>query len=386
MDREKGDKKKERILLALLPFWEPQIPPLGIASLKTFLQGNGYTVKTVDANILEPFSDIHNRYFGLLEEYIPGSKRGNFHNVGHDVLRNHMMAYLHQADEQEYTRLCGSLVYQTFYTELNQPQLQCLDEVVRDFYRALEAYVFDLLAGEEPSVFGLSVFRGNLAPSLFALRLTRQHYPQIKTLMGGAVFAGELAVGSENLAYFLEKTPYIDNIFAGEGEILFLKYLQGELPPSQRVYTLEDIGGQTLDIIEELRDDIYEAWCSPFNYYKTGQVNSEHWAGRSRLLYPPGAREMLVVQTWTLEVEPSREEAFRRMNRFVVRCQELGIPNPYSLAEIYRADERWKKLHRNAVPSLVAFGDKTAYIDENKSIKRVVSARKKLANHMNFDF
>jgi radical SAM superfamily enzyme YgiQ (UPF0313 family) len=143
---------------------------------------------------------------------------------------------------------------------------------------------------------------------------------------------------------------------------------------------------QTLDMIEELRDDIYEAWCSPFNYYKTGQVNSDLWAGRSRLLYPPEVREMLVVQSWTLEVEPSREEAFRRMNRFVARCRELGIPNPYSLAEIYRADERWKKLHQNAVPSLVEFGDKTAYIDENKTIKRVVSARKKMADHMDFDF
>lgn len=28
----------EKVLLVLLPFWDPQIPPLGISCLKSFLQ------------------------------------------------------------------------------------------------------------------------------------------------------------------------------------------------------------------------------------------------------------------------------------------------------------------------------------------------------------
>jgi hypothetical protein len=562
-------KKKEKILLALLPFWDPQIPPLGIVSLKTFLQENGYNIKTVDANILEEFSEIHHRYFTILEEFIPADQQGNFHNVGQDVMRNHMMSHIHYQDENDYIDLVKTLVYKTFYAEITGPGVRGLNQTLQDFYHALEQYFLDLLVREEPEILGLSVYRGNLAASMFALRLTRRHYPHIKTVMGGAVLAGELAVGSENLEYFLEKAPYIDKIIAGEGEILFLKYLRGELPEAQRVYTLEHIGGetldlnrptpivpdfsdldlgfyphlpayasrscpfqcsfctetvywgkyrkknasqvveemtalyrqhksqlflmcdsllnpvindladalvesglslywdgylradprvcdrdgtlqwrrggfyrarlgiesgsphvlelmgkkispeqiktavssladagiktttywvighpgeteadfqQTLDILEEMRDDIYEAWCSPFNYYKTGQVDSQRWAGKSRLLYPPAAKDMLVVQTWTPRVEPSREETYSRMNRFVRHCKKLGVPNPYSLLEFYHADERWKKLHKNAVPSLVEFENKDVYLDENKTVKRVIAAGKKLDPHMNFDF
>lgn len=561
--------KQEKILLLLLPFWEPQIPPLGISCLKAYLQERGYPVKSVDANVLEEFDDIHNRYFDTLRRCVPDYNKGNFNNVGHDVLRNHMMAFIHHepGDEEKYLDLVKIIIYKTFFTDITREQTRQLDEILKDFYDFLGEYCLRLLSEEKPSVLGLSVFRGNLAASMFTFKLTKEKYPAIKTVMGGAIFAGELALGSENLDFFLKKTPYIDKILVGEGEILFLKYLRDELAESRKVHTLADInresldinslplpdfsdfdlrfypnlstftsrscpfqcsfctetvywgkyrkkqanqivkemtelyakyhsqlflmcdsllnlvitdlaremvrsglslywdgylradnlacsadytwlwrqGGyyrarlgiesgsphvlelmskkisidqikttitnlaragiktttywvvghpgetetdfqQTLEIIEELRDDIYEAWCSPFNYYKTGQVNSSQWEEKSRLLYPPGAKEMLVVQTWILEVEPDREEAYRRMNRFVDWCRQLGIPNPYSMKEFYQADERWKKLHKNAVPTLVEFQDKQKYIDENKKIKPVVPAQKRITNEMDFDF
>lgn len=560
---------KNKILLALLPYWEPQIPPLGIASLKSFLQAHGYVVKIVDANTEEKFSDIHERYFGLLERYIPESKRGNFRNVGQDVLRQHLMVRLNRQDDRLCRRLCRDIVEKIFYTTLDESSLQSLLRLLDEFYFTLEAYFIELLNEAKPDILGLSVYRGNLAPSMFALKLTRQSQPHIKTLMGGAVFAGELAWGSENLDYFLERTPYIDKIFIGEGEILMLEYLKGELPEAQRVYTLNDIGGRTLDLtadsvkiadfsdldirfypnmavyasrscpfqcsfctetvywgqyrekppcqvvedmselnhrygsqlflmcdsllnplvsrladtlsesglsfywdgylrvdsqacdrdftfrwrrggfyrarlgiesgsphvlelmnkkitieqirqalsslaaagiktttywvighpgetetdfqqtltlIEEMRDDIYEAWGTPFNYYKTGQVDSGRWSGQSRPLYSPEDQKMLIVQSWRLEVEPSREEAYHRMNRFVQRCRELGIPNPYSMVEFVRADERWQRLHRNAVPSLADFDPNAECIREHKSIRKVTPARKKLNNRLNFDF
>ena len=184
-------KKKEKILLALLPYWDPQIPPLGIVSLKTFLQENGYNIKTADANILEEFSEIHHRYFSILEEFIPADQQGNFHNVGQDVMRNHMMSHIHYQDENDYIDLVKTLVYKTFYAEITEPGVRRLNQTLQDFYHTLEQYFLDLLAKEEPEILGLSVYRGNLAASMSALRLTRQHYPHIKTVMGGAVIAPE---------------------------------------------------------------------------------------------------------------------------------------------------------------------------------------------------
>ncbi len=560
------EKERQRILLVLLPYWEPQIPPMGIVSLKSFLQANGYTVKTVDANVLPVFTDLHNRYFALLEEIVPEHRQGNVANVGQDVMRSHMMAHLHYQQETDYTQLIKTLVYQTFYTDISDAQVCRLKEPVEEFYTNLSGYFLKLLKQEKPHVLGLSVYRGNLAASLFAFKVTKETHPHIKTVMGGAVFAGELAVGSQNLEYFLQRTPYIDKIIAGEGELLFLKYLQGELPETQRLSTLEHVRGETfdihdapmpdfsdldlafyphlaayasrscpfqcsfcsetiywgkyrqrsiaqvaahmkalyerhhcqlflmcdsllnpiitelanaliesgvslywdgylrvdaqagsldntflwrrggfyrarlgiesgspqvlesmgkkisvdqvraavstlasagiktttywvvghpgeseadfqhtLDLISELREYIYEAWCSPFNFYPAGQVKSAAWEKKSRLLYPPQAREMLVVQTWILDMEPSREEAYRRLNRFAAHCRELGIPNPYSLVEFYRADERWKNLHRNAVPSLLEFANNAVYIDEKEKINKAVNAQRKLKDQPTFD-
>ncbi|MCP5106959.1 MAG: radical SAM protein [bacterium] len=127
---------------------------------------------------------------------------------------------------------------------------------------------------------------------------------------------------------------------------------------------------QTLDLLEELKDDIYDAEGTPFRYFLKGQSYSGYWEGRTHsLLYPGSAREMLMVQTWILNGEPSREVTYQRLNRFIQHLNKLGIPNPYTLRDMYRADERWKRLQKNAVPSILEFsGD--AYIDECKRIEK----------------
>jgi hypothetical protein len=549
----------KKILLALMPYWVPLIPPMGISCLKSYLAAHGFEVKTVDANVEPRFQEVIDRYFDLLKEYIPAGKQGNIYNLGNEVLRHHMMAHLHSRDENQYIGLVKQLVYQTFFTSLGDDRVIPLNRLLETFYTRLREYVLDLLEKEKPSILGLSVYTVTLPASLFTFQLAKEIDPGMETVMGGAIFTGELDLRSPNLEYFLEHTPYIDKIFVGEGEELFLDYLRGELPPQQRVYTLADIdnrlldldkssvpdfsglelryyphlasytsrscpfnctfcsekvfwgkfrkkkaariveeltrlsgqyktqlflmadsllnpvvkelsetiideglsfywdgylradpsvcntdntiqwrrGGfyrarlglesgspsileamgkkitparireavsalaqagiktttywvigypgeteedfqQTLDLVEEMKDDLYEADCNPFAYFLTGQVESDRWAekNRSRLLYPPEARDMLMLQTWILDTPPSREETYDRVNRFVAHCRALGIPNPYSLRDIYQADERWRKLHANAVPPLAEFLDAKnkgiTPIDENKRVKKIV--------------
>jgi hypothetical protein len=131
---------------------------------------------------------------------------------------------------------------------------------------------------------------------------------------------------------------------------------------------------QTLDLIEELRSDIYEAECRPFYYYLTGQVGSDSdwWKNLEKIpLYPASAKDMLLFQTWLLDCHPPREVIYQRMNRFVKHCRDLGVPNPYSMHDIYEADERWKKLHKNAAPPVVEFKNTDSYIDECKQVKKI---------------
>jgi radical SAM superfamily enzyme YgiQ (UPF0313 family) len=551
-----SNQSDQKILLVLLPFWAPFIPPIGIACLKSHLNKYDYDVKTVDANVEIDFTDLYDRYFNILRDNVPENKRGNFFAVGHDILRNQMTAFLNYKNEAKYIELIKVLIRETFFVEAEDREVSTLAAVVREFFDKLEPYILGLLERENPSVLGLSVFSDTLPASMFAFKLTRERYPHIRTMMGGGVFADQLAVGTENFNLFLEKTvSYIDKIFVGEGELLLTKWLRGELPDSKRVYTFNDInretldlssagllemrdfdcrnypfivsyasrscpfqcsfcsetiqwgryrkkkarqvfdelkalynrhkrqmfllsdsllnpviqdlaaefresdvslywggwlrvdkqacdsentlqwrrGGfyharlgiesgsqqvlelmgkqitleeirasisslaevgiktttlwivghpgeteedfqKTLDLIEELRNDIYEAECRPFYFYLTGQPGSTgNWWGNMKkiLLYPGKFQDMLLFKTWILDCEPNREITYERMNRFVRHCEKQGIPNPYSMRDIYRADERWKKLHKNAVPSVVEFKDSSIYIDECKNVQKL---------------
>lgn len=540
----------EKILLILLPFWTPLIPPIGIACLKRFLTDGGYQVKTIDASVEDRFKRLYQKYFNTLAGQVPENKQGNFYSLGHDVLRNHMMACMDEAEQDGAgtAELIKQLVYNTFYVETDHHLIAKLNEIVKEFYRQLHQYLLQLVEKETPEVFGLSVFSDTLPASIFAFQKIKQNFPRIKTVMGGGVFSDLLAEKSENFSIFLKKTSsYIDKIFIGEGEYLFLAWLSGRLPNSQRVYTLKDINHQTLDLssagvpdlsdfdikkypylvsytsrscpfqckfcsetlqwgkfrkkqagqvvrelttlyetykdtnsrlfllsdsllnpvinhlscefinsaeappvywggwlragpqactrestgkwrqggfyharigvesgsqrildlmgkqvtieqirqtisnlantgiktttlwvigypgetetdfmqtlelIKQLRNDIYEAECRPFYYYETGQVGSADWWNQYKRtpLYssPPAAADMLMLQTYILDCEPSRQETYQRVNRFVRHCKELDIPNPYSMQDIYAADERWKQLHKNAVPSIIRLTD-----------------------------
>lgn len=566
----KNDFKKNKILLVLMPFWDPQIPPLGLACLKSYLQQHGHKVKAVDTNLEVQFRNIHDRYFHILKEAIPAEKRGNIFNIGNQVMRNHLTAYINTNQEAKYIKLVKILIEKTFFCKTDDQTAGQLNHLLKEFYLGLEDYILDLLHKETPEVLGLSVYGDTLGPSLFAFKLAKRHFPSIKTVMGGGIFADQLAPGSPELDFFVERTDdYLDRIIIGEGEELFLKLLQGGLNESRKVYGLRDIpdasldistleipdfsdfdlqyyphlahygarscpfqckfcsetvnwgkyrkksvaqtvrefiqlyrrhsyqlflltdstlnpiatplareilksgvsiywdgflradrhvsdpgntvlwrqGGfyraklglesgsqrvldlmdkrittglseaalaslayagiktttfwlfgypgeteedflMTLDFIERCKDNIYEADCNAYNYYLTGQVNSDEWQRKNKgiLLYPKWARELLITRTWTLAGAPSREVAYQRLNRFIEHCHRLGIPNPYSLTDVYKADERWKRLHKNAVPSVIELKNQDVYIDESKHVKQLAMAAEKNLEKEDFDF
>ena len=560
--------KKEKILLIMLPFWTPLVPPQGISYLKHFLQHHGYTVKAKDGNTDEKFKELYNKYFDILKEYVPPDKQGNFYNIGHDVLRNHMIAHVNKVDEKQYIELVRTIIYKTYFTSFSDFQVSLLNEVLDEFYRRLKEYLLILLKKESPDVFGVSVLRDTIGPSLFAFKLCKEKYPHILTVMGGCVFSDHLRMNTPNFKNFVEKTPYIDKIVVGEGQLLFLNLLEERFPPRKKVVTLEDIDGktlgysslnvpdmtdfnvgqdypylsaqassscpnqcsfcnvasfygkyrekdpdqtvdemirlfetyrlqvffmndallnrvatplarglikadkalywdgylrvdgavedhdvtllwrrggmyrarlgvesgsqhvldlikkeitldqtkkalislanagiktttywvvghpgesetdfqETLNLLTELKEYIYEAECNPFIYGYSGQGKSEEWQDSRILLYPEEAADMLIIQTWIVDGEPSREETYRRIARFVEHCKKMGIPNPYSLHEIHNADKRWERLHKNAVPPLAHFKKNDAYINECRDVKKIIYLHSSLQNDGDFGF
>jgi hypothetical protein len=557
-----------KVLLAALPFWSPLIPQQGIAALKSFLQRYGYTVKAVDLAVRAEFLEYYKKYFASIQKFVPVEKRGNFYNIGHDALRHHMSAHINRTNEEEYIELVKMILYRTYYCNAENKHVLELNRILDQLFASMKEYFLRLLEEEQPYLLALSVNSGNSPASQFIFELARDHYPRVKTVMGGNVFFNHLALGHPDLEFFLEKTkPYIDKFIIGKGEILLLKLLRGELPESQRVFTLEDLteedlkshkldipdfsdynlgqyfylatsgssscpykcsfcnaqtffgefkkreasaavedmkrltstyghrlffmtdsllnpvitdisseiikagiyvymdgyfivddqtadventllwrrGGfyrarlgtesgsqrvldligkqitpekikaavsslafagiktttywvighpgeteedfqQTLDIVEELKNDIWQAECNPFTYYFLGQGSEKEWAGKRKLLYPESARNMLISQTWTLDCSPSHEEIYHRVFRFAEHCKKLGIPNPYSADEIYKADERWKMLHKNAVPSVIDLINNSCERDESRRIKKFITVPDKKTEEGDFDF
>ncbi len=559
---------KEKILLLVMPYMAPLCPPMGISCLKSFLGKHGYYVTTVDVMSELAIKENAYQYLETLKKFIPLFKQAFFFNVGIDALKNHFMAYINHKDKKKYTELVKLIVYKNYYVHIDDNQVEELNAVVQELFDKLGKYLLYLLEREKPTVVGISVYRGTLASSLFAFRLIKEKYPWIKTLMGGAIFSQELILDTPNLEFLIEKTPYIDKIFVGEGELLFLKYLQGKLPADRKVYTLEDInsemteldsldlpdfsdfdlsgyplipaytsrgcvyhcsfcteasfwkkyrkksvnkivrdleelsgkygrrifvltdclinpvvsdlaremlardlniywdvylkvdkhvcdpkytllwrrGGfyrarigietgsqrvldlmdkkitieqsknavaslaavgiktttywavghpgeteedfqQTLDFLTEMQDEIYEAEADPFRYFYAGQGSSGSWEkefGRSPV-YPEDFTDMLWAKTWTLNTNPSRAETYDRLCRFKDHCRKLNITNLDSVTEIYNSDERWKNLHKNAVPSIVELNDERD-LDEQKHVTLLLNTQQAQQENEDVDF
>lgn len=567
-NQEHLKSEARRILLAVTPFWDPLIPPQGIASIKAFLQEKGFTVKTVDTNTESQFLDAYDNYFDFIKTFVPENKRGNFYSIGHFVLQNQMIAHFNHDDEARYLELVKILVYKTFYTEIDDSQAFELMKILDRFFENLRTYFLDLLAEFKPDVLGLTVNTGTFPAAMYVFKLAKEHYPNIKNIMGGNIFADQMALGTPNFEFLLEKTEtYIDKIMIGQGELLLHKYLTGQFPEEQRVYTREDLKGevlgfkdmrlpdlsdynmaiypylgatgsasckfmcsfcnsvkyygdfrmkdirqtvseigslhreygnqlffmtdsmlnpiveelsdhvireelpvyydayfridkesadvdrtlkwrrggfyrarigvesgsqrildaihkqvtlddtraavrglayagiktttywvvglpgeteedfqQTLDLLEELKNDIWQAECAQFDYYYAGQASSDEWAEKRMLLYPEWAKDMLISQSWILDCPPTREETYQRIFRFAEHCKKLGIPNPYSLPEIREADERWRRLHKNAVPSMLDFKKNKIAFAERDNVKKLLTVRTTVDDEGDFGF
>jgi hypothetical protein len=561
-------EKQEKILLALLPYWDSLIPPMGLACLKGYLGTGTGEVKTVDANTEEMFQEIYDHYFRLFPGAVPREKRLDFNNLGKEVLRSHLMAHLHRQEENQYIEAVGTIINRHYYCEPDKSAIIRMNRVIARFYTRLRTYWTNLLEKERPTILGISVFKGTLPASLYAFDIAKEKYPHVKTVMGGGIFADQLAPGTPDFNRFLEKTKQsIDHLVVGEGEILLRQLVEKRLPPNQRVYSGKETGNQlldistgiipdfsdfeiksypmlsaytsrscpyqcrfcsetlqwgkyrkksaqqvtaemrhlsqkynsqlfllsdsllnpivdqlalqviqqqqsiywdgylrvenraaettntlrwrkggfyrarlgvesgspgileamekkitpaqikntvkalaaagiktttywivgypgeteddfqqTLDLIEELKDDIYEAWGNIFAYFPGGQVQSGDLEKKSIPLYPPEISDMLMCRPRVIDGQPTRETTIQRLFRFIRHCREIGIPATYSLPEINQADQRWQKLHPNGVPPLAQFLAGDSYIEENKHLKEMNLAKNVSMEGMDFAF
>ena len=244
-----------RVMLSLLPFWAPLTPPLGLGILKSHLQNSGVEVALEDFNADTQLWSVLHRYHGVLKTNIDPALHGNLFEFTYDVLRNHVMAHAHGAHDPRYPKLVSVLVETTFGAPATQPMIHGLIALVDELLRAVEEKVLRAVERNQPDWFGVSTYTTTLGATVVALRAVRKAFPEVRTVLGGGIFADHVEPRSGNFAAFLAASePYLDAIVIGEGEHLLTQVIADGLP-RKRVYTSADIRRERLATADILAPD-----------------------------------------------------------------------------------------------------------------------------------
>ena len=236
--------EKGRVLLIKPPYFTPWTPPLGIAILKTFLEQSGYFVKCHDFNTDSELWSMHHKYFSAIQTLEDVLMNDGYSKLWW-ILNAHMLAYANDADAATCSRVLEVIIPQYGITH-SKEVLDVLISLVETFFQRLDDLLNQLDLSGYTAV-GASAYTTSLAASLFILKKVKQDCPWIKTVMGGGVFADDLALGSDNLATLVEEYPCVDHVVLGEGEMLLLKLLDGDLA-HKRVISIIDLQGASLEI------------------------------------------------------------------------------------------------------------------------------------------
>lgn len=241
-----GKKRDGKIFLMKPTFFSPLTPPLGIALLKTFLGRYGYSVQCYDFNVDSKLWRTHHKYFEILRSLESITITDGYSKLWY-ILNAHLLSYTNGADHSICTQVLETIM-PIYGLPIDLNAIGKLMTIADELFVRLEELVSDIDFSDF-SVVGTSTYTTSLASSLFLLRRIKQDYPHIITVMGGGVFADDLALGSENLQTLVDEYQCVDHIILGEGELLMLELLEGTLE-HKKVISIEDIQRKTLSMGE----------------------------------------------------------------------------------------------------------------------------------------
>jgi radical SAM superfamily enzyme YgiQ (UPF0313 family) len=232
-----------RILLIRPPFFSPLSPPLGLAMLKSSLEAEMHFVRTLDINVDHAVWDVQRRYFAALAQVDPAQPNGSESKYW-PVLNAHQLCVLH-GHESERCRAVMCSVLKLHDLEFDRVDWDTIHALVEALFAHVIARIDDIELDDFDLV-GTSTYSTSLATSLAILRRVKAS-SKAKTVIGGGVFADDLALGSSNLERLISHHPEIDHIVIGEGERLLSALAAGQFM-DERVLTLANLGGAPADL------------------------------------------------------------------------------------------------------------------------------------------
>lgn len=235
-----------RVVLLLPPFYTPWTPPLGISLLKAHLERHGHPTTCVDFNTDPSLWATHHEYFATLQRHERITINDGYSKLWH-VLDSHLLARLNGADHEACKRLLATII-PVYGMAWDEALLEDLLPIVDRHLARLEQAIAQCTDFSDVAFVGTSTYTTSLASSLFVLRWVKSRFPHIKTVMGGGVFADDLAIGSDNLETLLREYPFVDHVIVGEGEQLLRRLVSGGFA-GKRLIRIDDLLlSKTLDM------------------------------------------------------------------------------------------------------------------------------------------
>lgn len=231
------------ICLIRPPYFTPWSPPLGIALLKSFLEQRGHSVVCADFNADAQIWSLHKKYFDVLQS-LAGEGEVEGHSKLWRFLYAHLLAFVNGADRETISR---ALLRISPLYDLRSDRLaiKLLCDIAEKIFHRLR----ELMKQHDFTQYwavGTSTYSTSLAPSLFVLRHVSEVSPKTRRIIGGGVFADDLALGSENLSTLMSDYQFVDHVVIGEGELLLAGVVDETL--RDRLVTLSSLGKTSLSV------------------------------------------------------------------------------------------------------------------------------------------
>jgi hypothetical protein len=239
------------ICLIMAPYFVPLAPPLGISLLKAHLEREGHSVHCIDFNVDPTFWSLHLQYMRALETADPHVSMEGQSRLW-SIRNAHLLSILNGASLAQSAAFIRRIT--PYYgIDCPGPLADTLSTIAGKVFAQAEK-----LMGEYDfrrfSMVGCSTYTTSLALALYFLRIAKRSNPAIRTLMGGGVFADDLAPGSQNFNTLIEEYPFVDQTVIGEGELIMSLLARGEFCDRKHI-SMADVNGDTLPLQESAMPD-----------------------------------------------------------------------------------------------------------------------------------
>lgn len=244
----------KKVLLIMPTFWDTIAPPVGIVSLKSFLERFGHEVKSVNLNAIRELWSTQNKYFDILSKNVKHKRL--IPRLGTELLGFHMNAAVFREDmptrykeyivilvKEHFAYLMDSMTPYAWKTLVDD-----LDNVILEHFKKLMEQIPGLVKGR-PEYVGCTCLSSTLGTALYILREIKKQVPQIKAVLGGPGPYAGIGPDSMNMKRLAEKCYFVDKIIFGEGEKLFKSYLEGDIGDS-KIVSPQDVDIEPINMDE----------------------------------------------------------------------------------------------------------------------------------------